>query len=62
MDGNQILVVVVLVAAAVVALITLDPRDHELCSIHYELYVPFNYNYQAFFIFNKQHFKITVKR
>ena len=44
MDGNQIVVVVVLVAAAVVALITLDPRDHELCSIHYELYVPFNYN------------------
>ena len=45
-NGNQIVVVHVgvLVAAAVVALITLDPRDHELCSIHYELYVPFNYN------------------
>ena len=43
MDGNQIVVVVVLVAA-VVALITLDPRDHGLCSIHNELYVPFNYN------------------
>ena len=44
MDGNQIVVIVVLVAAAVVAMITLDPRDHGLCSIHHELYVPFNYN------------------
>jgi len=44
-NGNQIVVVLVgVLVAAVVALITLDPRDHELCSIHYELYVPFNYN------------------
>jgi hypothetical protein len=42
MDGNQIVVIVVVAAAAaVVALITLD---HELCSIHHELYVPFDYN------------------
>ena len=45
MHGNQIVVVLVVVlVAAVVALITMDPRDHELCSIHHELYVPFNYN------------------
>ena len=29
MDGNQIVVFVVLVAAAVVALITLDPREYD---------------------------------
>ena len=46
MDRNQIVVIVAAAAAAaaIVALITLDPRDHELCSIHHELYVPFDYN------------------